>query len=107
MIIDNKEYTKIDDNYYISKYGDIYSVRSKRYLKHYINIDGYHRVDLYKKHKKIHILVYRYWIGDIPKGYQVNHKDDDKDNNYIENLYLGTQKENIHDCMNNNHHLEV
>ena len=34
---------------------------------------------------------------------QINHKDDNKDNNNINNLYAGTQKDNIQDCIKNNH----
>lgn len=39
-------------------------------------------------------LVYMAHKGLIPKGLQVNHKDEDKENNCIENLELMTQKEN-------------
>lgn len=103
MIINNMKYRKIDNNYYINQYGDVYSKFINRHLKHNIDIDGYHWVDIHGKHKKVHRLVYQYWIGPIPNNKQVNHKDDDKNNNRIENLYLGTQKENISDCIKNNH----
>lgn len=103
MIINGIEFKPYDDNYYVSKRGDVYSVRTKKMLKHYIDADGYHRVDLYKKHKKVHKLVYITWIGNIPDGKQINHKDDNKDNNDADNLYAGTQTENINDCIQNNH----
>jgi hypothetical protein len=47
---------------------------------------------------KVHKLVYLTWCGAIPKGMQINHIDDNKDNNYFLNLYLGNQTENIADC---------
>lgn len=103
MIINNIEYKKYDDNYYVSANGDIWSEYSKKNLKHYIDHDGYHRVDIHGKHIKVHKLVYLTWIGDIKENYQINHKDDDKNNNYYTNLYSGTQLENIRDCINNRH----
>lgn len=34
---------------------------------------------------------------------QINHRDDNKENPSLSNLYLGNQKENISDCINNKH----
>ena len=98
---EEKEFRQFKENptYYVSADGDVYSTFSKKLLKHYIDQDGYHRIDIYlnhkQKHVKIHKLVYLVWVGDIPKGYQLNHIDDNKDNNNYKNLYLGSQKENI------------
>lgn len=39
-------------------------------------------------------LVYETFVGEIPKGMQVNHIDEDPSNNKIENLNLMTPKEN-------------
>ena len=102
IIIENQIFKQYDENYYVSEYGDVYSTYSKKILKHSIDKDGYHRVDLHQKHKKIHQLVYITWIGEIPKGKQINHIDDNKNNNHYSNLYAGTQKENIHDKLKNN-----
>lgn len=106
---EEKEFRQFKENptYYVSADGDVYSTFSKKLLKHYIDLDGYHRIDIYlnhkQKHVKIHKLVYLVWVGDIPKGCQLNHIDDNKDNNNYKNLYAGTQKENIHDCIRNGH----
>lgn len=43
----------------------------------------------------IHILVAETWIGSIPKGYTVNHKDLNKFNNDVENLEIITLSENL------------
>ena len=52
---------------------------------------------------KIHKLVYLTWIGKIDDDKQINHRDDNKHNNFYMNLYMGTQKDNITDCINNKH----
>lgn len=101
MIFNGKEFKKYDSFYFVSADGDVYSTYKKGLLKHSIDIDGYHRVDIHGKHMKIHKLVYLVWIGPIHNGLQINHIDDDKDNNHYSNLYLGTQKENIQDCIKN------
>lgn len=103
MFYNGKEYKKYDENYYVSADGDIFSKYSKKILKHYIDRDGYHRVDIHRKHIKIHKLVYLTWIGPIIDGLQINHKDDNKNNNNKDNLYLGNQYENIQDCIRNEH----
>lgn len=103
MIYENKEFKKYDDFYYISEDGDVYSVYKNGLLKHAIDHDGYHRVDIHGQHMKIHKLVYLTWHGAIPDGFQINHIDDDKNNNHYMNLYAGSQKQNIHDCMRNGH----
>ena len=104
IIFDNKIFKRYDDMYYVSEYGDVYSKYSNKLLKHAIDINGYHRVDIHGKHMKIHKLVYMTWVNyNIPPGSQINHIDDDKDNNHWSNLYLGTQKQNIADCVRNKH----
>ena len=105
MVIEGKIYKPIDKEYYISEDGSIYSMYKKGILKSSVDIDGYLRVDIHSKHKKIHRLVYEAWVGEIPKGLQVNHYDDNKLNNHYSNLYLGTQKRNIADCIRNQHRM--
>ena len=103
MLINGIEFRQYDEHYFISADGDIYSTYSNRCLKHYIDHDGYHRVDIHGKHMKVHKLVYLTWCGAIPKGKQINHLDDNKENNHYRNLYLGNQTENIADCFSNGH----
>ena len=45
--------------------------------------------------KRLHIYIYEKYYGPIPKGYEVHHKDHNKDNNEIDNLLLVTKKEHI------------
>lgn len=60
--------------------------------------DGYFFVGLYKngikKSVRINRLVWQTFVGEIPEGLQVNHIDEDKENNRVENLNLMTSKEN-------------
>lgn len=105
MIINGIELKKYDENYYVSKFGDVYSLYSKKFLKHYIDHDGYHRVDIHRKHIKVHKLVYQVWKSKVIFGECIRHIDDDKDNNCIYNLIIGTQQENIQDCIKNGNRL--
>ena len=101
LIIDGVVLLPYNDDYYVSDNGDVYSYRNKMFLKHYIDKDGYHRVDIYGKHIKVHKMVYETWIGEVPDGMQLNHYDDNKDNMSVFNLYVGTQQQNRHDCVRN------
>lgn len=73
-------------------------VRKGRVLKPELNKSGYLLVMLSKnsKHKmfSIHRLVYSAFYGSISEDYEVNHIDEDKTNNRLENLNLMTRKEN-------------
>ena len=63
-----------------------------------IKKDGYVTIRLSKegldKQKLVHRLVYEAFNGTIPEGMQVNHIDEDKTNNRLDNLNLMTCKEN-------------
>ena len=95
------EQAKGFSKYLISDDGRIYSVKRDKLIEpsNKNNIKGsYLVVTLYndegrKKYMLVHRLVYMAHKGLIPKGLQVNHKDEDKENNCIENLELMTQKE--------------
>ena len=61
--------------------------------------NGYLFVGLWKsmnnKCISVHRLVYETFVGEIPQGMQVNHINEDKTDNRLENLNLMTPKENI------------
>lgn len=101
---------ELNNNYYIDQDGNVYSKFCKKIIRHmyrtptsktYAYVDMY--IDGVQKHMPIHKLVYLTWIGSIPKGMQINHKDDNSLNNNYLNLYAGTQKDNIKDCIGNRH----
>lgn len=58
MNLDSTKEWKISkdfDNYKISNYGDVFSIKSNKILKPYLALDGYYRASL-SKNKKNHIL---------------------------------------------------
>lgn len=108
IIINGKEFkvTLISDKYYVSRDGDVYSDISHKIISGSIFItDGkkYRRIDIKRKHYTVHRLVFETWVRPLRVGEQVNHRDDNGLNNNVGNLYAGTQKDNIKDCIKNQH----
>jgi len=109
---DGTEYSAIDqgNNYYITNDGDVISFKNEEPLlmKTYNNHHGHHYVDLSIKHGKkdkllIHRLVAEAFIPN-PNNYPiVRHLDDNPDNNIVDNLAWGTQKDNHDDMIRNGH----
>ena len=58
LILNGIVFKRYDDCYYVSADGEIFSMYSKKIIKHSIDVDGYHRVDIHGKHMKVHRLVY-------------------------------------------------
>ena len=89
------------DNYEIYEDGRIYSYWTNKFLKPGTDEDGYKIVGIVdnngkRKMYKVHRIVYETFTSkSIPPGMQVNHIDEDKTNNHINNLNLMTCKENI------------
>lgn len=67
-------------------------------IKQFVGNNGYSKVSLCKDAKPIskdvHRLVYIAFNGEIPEGMFVNHIDENKKNNRLDNLNLLTPKEN-------------
>lgn len=111
IFIKNKTFKQYKDTkYYCDENGNIYSDFSHKILDPMLRGIGekkYKYIDINfgngQKHVPIHRIVYECWIGEINNDLSVLHKDDNQFNNNINNLYLGTQKENIKDCVLNNH----
>lgn len=87
--------------YLISDTGLVYSLISDKLVQQVdINGRGYLLARIYNddgklKQMRIHRLVYMAHKGAIPDGMQINHKDECKTNNCIENLEVVTCKQNI------------
>ena len=113
IIINKQEFKQFRDTwYYINKLGDVYSIYSKTLLKPMCRKTGnkiYKYIDVRNKttHKQQHIAIHRIvaevWIRPLEKGEQVNHINDNSLDNRANNLQIGSQKDNIKDCYNNNH----
>ena len=83
----------------VSASGDMINMETTKAYKHYV-ASGYATVkarSISENRRKtflVHRLVYEAFMGPIPKGMWVNHKDGNKLNNHISNLELTTPKQN-------------
>ena len=107
--------------YQVSNFGRVKSLNynktgKEKILKHDLVVIHHknrdyiqHQIILHKngkrKHFLIHRLVYQTFIGEIPNGYQIDHRDNNPQNNKLENLQLLTRSENIKKCFIDNPNL--
>lgn len=91
------------EGYQVSNLGRVKSLErsyrlKEKILKLWVTSNGYYRVQLYKnsigKFYLVHRLVWEAFNGQIPKNMQVNHINEIKSDNRLENLNLMTPKEN-------------
>ena len=84
--------------YSVSDNGDVFSHISNKWLKSSLMSNGYKSVELFNNGKSKRILVHRLVAEafiDNPQGLPyVNHKDEDRSNNCVENLEWCTAKYN-------------
>ena len=93
--------------YQVSNYGRVKSLERKinnriyeeRIISQEKSKDGYLRVDLHKdgnrKHKKVHRLVAQSFLEDYQESKCINHKDENKHNNFLNNLEICDYSYNI------------
>lgn len=73
-------------DYEVDEYGSVRNKRTLKILKARLSKSGYLRINLKKKTVYVHRLVANAFLAN-PYGYtQINHKDEDKRNNYYGNL---------------------
>ena len=85
--------------YAVTSCGKVWSYRNKKFLEPDISNSGYLRVSLYKngkmKHYSVHRLVAEAYIPNSENLPQVNHKDENKTNNCLQNLEWCDAKYNM------------
>lgn len=88
-------------NYWIfPELGMIWSIKSNRWIGYKRPKDGYWFVTLVPDDRSkpcadcLHRIIWMSVNGEIPDGYEINHKSERKDENFISNLELVTRKEN-------------
>ena len=73
--------------------------KQERIMRTNTHKDGYLQIDLLKDGKRNNVLVHRLvmlaFIGECPKGYEVNHINEDKADNRIDNLEYVTHVVNV------------
>ena len=83
--------------YQASSLGRIRGLKGLR--KQQLTKDGYYRLSLYKNHKKatitVHRLVWAAFYGEIPQNMEVNHINEIKTDNRLNNLNLLKHKDNM------------
>ena len=90
------------DRYLISNQGNTYSIKRHREMSNYPNDKGYYSANLCKngilKRKSISRMVALQFIEDVPENWQeleVNHKDEQRGNNSVDNLEWVTHEQNV------------
>ena len=85
--------------YKINNYGEVLSLRSTKILKPNNNGIGYFIIQLCKNGKRknylIHRLVAEHFLDNPNNLPEVNHKDEDKSNNFVNNLEWCEHKYNM------------
>ena len=99
MIEELKDIKDYEGLYAITRNGNVWSYKSNKFLKPGLTKDGYNRVILCKEGKRktnyIHRLVAEAFIPNPDNLPQVNHKDENKQNNCVNNLEWCDAKYNI------------
>lgn len=88
-------------NYEVYEDGRIFSYWTNRFLKPVTMPNGYQKVNLYDNEGKrkmyyIHRVVYEAVTGEpIPENLEINHRSEDKTENFFDNLELVSHKYNM------------
>jgi hypothetical protein len=86
--------------YSVSNYGRVKNNITNTIFRPFDDKDGYERIKIYnnqgkRKAYRVHDLVARCFVGDIPYGMEVDHRDLNRKNNRVDNLRIVTHSENM------------
>lgn len=99
-----KDIKNYEGLYGITSCGRVWSYENKCFLKPSINKKGYQRVNLYKNGKLksflVHRLVAEAYIPNPNNLPEVDHIDNDKNHNYVNNLQWLSHKDNVRKSCN-------
>lgn len=102
LVIDDVEFKHIPgfSKYYISKDGTTFNLERNVFMHKTYNHAGYQTVTLtddggFRSPRKVHRLVYCTYVGEIAPDYVVDHIDDVRYHNNVENLQQLTYAENV------------
>lgn len=102
VVVDKEERNKYKGIYQVSNYGRvkrIYKNNKEKIINHWVNNDGYSLIKLCKDKKQKHYLVSRLvaiaFIPNPDKLPEVNHKNENPANNYVDNLEWCNRKYNM------------
>lgn len=87
-------------DYCATKCGKIWSKKSKKFLSTKSKSKGYCKVNLYDgngnvKNVRVHRMIWEAFNGEIPNGYEINHKNEVRDDNRLSNLELVSHYDNL------------
>jgi hypothetical protein len=100
MIIDWKPFRGYENLYLISNNGVVHSLISNKILKNNLSTSGYYFVNIYKekkgKPKFIHHMIAESFLGHSINRFKfvIDHKDNNKLNNNIDNIQIITNRHN-------------
>lgn len=93
----------LNGKYIIYSDGRIWSIRSDKFLKESVHHTGYKRVNINKKDRRLHRLVAEAFIPNPNNLPYVNHINEDKGDNRVENLEWCTHRHNITHSIGSDH----
>ena len=87
-------------DYCATECGKIWSKKSNKFLSTKTKSKGYCKVNLYDgngnvKNVRVHRMIWEAFNGEIPNGYEINHKNEVRDDNRLSNLELVSHYDNL------------